>query len=212
MVAFGVVVVILGVIAVTAFGQELGLVSEDTTPSGPPPGRPMASNTDQQLAESFAVLRRRRTASDVLEAARFGDGNPAGANAALARRAVSSGGDSIFVVPANAGVCLVSGTYSGCTSSDAAQRGYSVGMAATRSGVQITGLVPDGVQSVTVNLANGDTATTTVADNVYSIGVDDVGTTSVSFDGPHKLSSVPFAIPPVGSFAEERDGKPVRVR
>jgi hypothetical protein len=127
-------------------------------------------------AAAFAILRRPATASDALPASMLPEQfiRIYGANAALARRVegLPQGVDA-WLVPGNGSLCLVTNDGASC-GPDATLIKY--GLAAesgSGSGAQsVTGIVPDGVTSVTITLANGSRQDTTVVDNGYAATAD----------------------------------------
>jgi hypothetical protein len=208
------VVVALGgsAVAVSALASELGLVSEDNTPNGPPPEKSATTSVDPRLERSFSILRRARNDRDAMgskERDAIVRIESAGGNPDLARRADAANGDAVFVVPGNNAACYWSPGNGGCVSVDLAQRGFAVGLGATNRGIKITGLAPDGFQSASLDLADGRTVKTRVADNVYTVDADDVGTASVTLEGPAGRVIIPFSTAAIGPRAEERDGRPV---
>jgi hypothetical protein len=65
-------------------------------------------------------------------------------------------------------------------------------VARTASGVQVTGMVPDGVATVRIGLADGRTVEVPVVANVYTEELRS-STAGVAYDGPNGL--VEFPIP-----------------
>jgi hypothetical protein len=126
----------------------------------------------------------------------------AGTNPNLSRRAVANGDYAVFVVPANDAVCLhtVSGeapASAGGTCGDAAEatNGSVVMAGTTESGVRIAGLVPDGVDHVTIALANGGRVETDVVENVYTAVVDrSVEAVKFSLAGMETTVPTPFSV------------------
>lgn len=70
-----------------------------------------------------------------------------------------------------------------CVSPEDAAAGRSAFTVEQGRGAEVFGLVPDGVDSVTVTLANGDTVKAPVQDNVYSVLVP-TPSAKVTFKGP----------------------------
>lgn len=157
-------------------------------------------------AATFGILRRPRTAADDIDPTQLAylKSDPqseglTGANFAQARRVEGLKTGSAWVVPGNGWVCVyssstadgslsVTGLGGGmCVPDTHAITGTEVGAGtrAARPGVEfITGLVPDGVNEVTLHWASGDTQTVPVAENIYNALVRQ-GVKSVSFTGPN---------------------------
>lgn len=86
------------------------------------------------------------------------------------------------------------GSHGGCTSiADFNERGIA-SVSGSASDVQLVGLVPDGVATVTVSFADGTSQSLGVQSNAYALR-SDIATETVSFDGPD--GSVTRAITPV---------------
>jgi hypothetical protein len=176
---------------------------------------PAVTSIDPGLRDSFLVLHQGRSAVAADATARIpalAGPNPIGANPALARRAVAANGDVLYLVPAERGVCVIASSHGSCIGTEWAKRGFGVGVGATAAGIQLSGIVPDGVSAVTLNLADGSSHVAEVNDNVYSVHAKDVGTRSVSFERHGHAVTIPFATQKVDAFAIEMNGSPVRVR
>lgn len=139
--------------------------------------RPKVAVVSAEQAESFAILRRRQVPSDRLSESRWKafDGGMIGrfgVNPALARRAVTQAGD-VWVVPGNGYIGLYLGGM-GCDRTEVAARRGMVTWTSLRSGVQdlVHGLVPDGVEEVTLLAASNASTTVVVNDNVYGKVLD----------------------------------------
>lgn len=96
-----------------------------------------------------------------------------GANASLARRALRTAlGEDLYVVPGRGWVCLASsGGVAGCAPTDQIALGYAVTLQRIPSGLRLGGLVPDGVASVTIRGAAGESATATAEGNAWRADV-----------------------------------------
>ncbi|HWI72534.1 MAG TPA: hypothetical protein VNT55_11295, partial [Baekduia sp.] len=120
-----------------------------------------------------------------------------GANAALARRALSTAlGEELYVVPGRGWVCLTSTAGAGmCTPTDQIAAGYAVGLQQIPSGYRLSGLVPDGVTRVEVRGAGGATAATEVSGNAWRADVA-FAPARVAWTGGAGEVSVPVFPPP----------------
>ena len=137
----------------------------------------MITALSAEQAENFAILRRPETADDRLsderqEAFRTGLVARQGLNPALARRARTSIGD-VWIIPGSGTIALDVGGMSVARVDSAIARG-TVTWTSTSSGEQdiVHGLVPDGVQEVTLTASNGAATTVVVKDNVYGAMLD----------------------------------------
>jgi len=139
--------------------------------------KPMITALSAEQAENFAILRRPETDEDRLpderqEVLRTGLVARQGLNPALARRARTSIGD-VWIIPGNGDIALDVGGMSVAHVGDTIARGM-VTWTSTPSREQdmVHGLVPDGVQEVTLRASNGATTTVAVKDNVYGAMLD----------------------------------------
>jgi hypothetical protein len=187
---------LLTALVVLLAGVGAAIATSGRNSPGPVPPRPgavIASAPDPADLASFGILRRPQAAEDQvplgLPVALSG---ASGANLQLARRAPSHGDGQAWVVPGRGSMCLISSwpaEHSGganCVPDAAARGGELVTESASGSAPGsefIAGLVPDGVGTVTVQLAGGATLTLTVRENVYIAAISgDVA--AVSFVGP----------------------------
>jgi hypothetical protein len=175
------------------------------TPAGSPPFSPEPPVSTIPAADSadFGILREAQGWDDAFGTA---DETPAGANPELARSvpaprsALSTG--RIWVVPGDDAICLrvldpSDGDGWVCATAADADSGQLIG--ALRSSPDDTGpafvhgLVPDGVDEVTVTGPDGSTTTLPVTDNVYATTLPATPAT-VTFtlsDGQEVLVDVP---------------------
>lgn len=212
--ALGVAAVFTASAAIAVVAAHLtapGSASETTAPA--PVFVPLRANVAEITAmpanESafLAILRRPARASDTVHAILAGAG-PFGANASLARTAAiataSLAPTRVSVVPANGGVCLrvleavVAQRTSSwhCTPTALAARGALIvtllpaGAIPRTAGAQyVIGLVPDGVDRVTISTAAGTARAVGVRDNVYT----------TQLNGPRRVS---FTVPGLGTISE----------
>jgi hypothetical protein len=134
--------------------------------------RPKVAVISAEQAESFAILRRSRVVSDRMPESRwtaFAGGmiGRLGLNPALARRAMTQLGD-VWVVPGNGYIALDVGGM-GCDRTEVAASRGMVTWTSARGGLQdlVHGLVPDGVEEVTLLAVNNAPTTVIVNENVY---------------------------------------------
>lgn len=145
----------------------------ETTPAEPPqPGPPQptpVTTVDPTVASAYQAFRRAPTAGDT---APFADRPlPDGAAASLARRGTSSPtGHPYYLVPSKEGLCILAENGGGgCTSASQAVQGDLIvsvcerGLAA--GSVRLAGMFPDGVQEITLSLADGSQASVPVSSN-----------------------------------------------
>jgi hypothetical protein len=138
--------------------------------------RPTITATDTALTDAVATLRRRQTDADVLGADVRLDpyAEQHGANRALARRArLSPSGGSVYLVPADGGVCVASTDYlfEGCRSTEDAVTGSD--MTATdcspflpAGDLLVYGILPDSASDVSIGLADGTSVPASVDGNL----------------------------------------------
>ncbi len=132
----------------------------------------------QQAAPHLAVFRRASTPADVLPGkllATLGSFDIV-ADGSLARRAlVTASGTSVYLVPGETGICLVSSTQTegGCSSPGAADSsGANWGVSCSpflpnNETVEIAGIVPDEASNPTLVMSDGTTRTLHVEGNAY---------------------------------------------
>lgn len=178
------------------------------TVTGAPPINRAGVAPSPALTSRFAVFRQAQTAADhlghrnggALASSYFDDQS----HAAMAAAPLAGPGHATDSAVYIAGgpedtVCLLElppdadGPGGQCTSSSVAAEGRSIltqeraapgsDGVGTGGGIDIMGIVPDGVARVTVTLIDGETTTLPVHGNVYAANMP-VGTRSVSFSGP----------------------------
>lgn len=145
---------------------------------------PLATTVDPADAQTFAVLDRAVSMQDAVPAVED-DGltggsftQDFGANLGLARAVAGLPAGAAWVVPGNGSVCLIADASYGSTaapdggamcSADATAAGgyleFTTGHMGTDSSV--AGLVPNGVDAVQIQLADGSQQSVAVHDNVY---------------------------------------------
>jgi hypothetical protein len=152
------------------------------------------------VLSSFSVLRGSVTAADALPASYIAthQNSPLvgefGANLKLAHLARGVTEGTAWVVPTDSGVCLVASHYgngeiagAACAANSAVIAGEMLFTSGTPDGVGgefIAGLVPDGVDNVSLQFADGSSETLAVHDNVYTTDVTKGSPSAVTFSGP----------------------------
>jgi hypothetical protein len=135
---------------------------------------PKVGEVSAQLAENFAILRRPQVESDRLPGCHVtmfegGGIGRCGLNPALARRAATQTGD-VWVVPGNGYVALDVGGIVCTRTAVVAMQGMVTWTSLGKDGKDIVhGLVPDGVEEVTLVAANNASITVVINDNVYGV-------------------------------------------
>jgi hypothetical protein len=139
--------------------------------------RPKVIEVPADQAKSFAILRRPQVDSDQIpehawprfEGGRIGE---LGLNPALARRVVTALGEA-WVIPGNGYVALDVGGMTANRAEHAARRGMITWTSRAPDHQNLVhGLVPDGVDEVTLLASNGATTTAVVTENVYGTVLD----------------------------------------
>jgi hypothetical protein len=150
--------------------------------------RPKLAAVSAEQAQSFAILRRPQLKTDRLprshgETFEGGLIGRCGLNPDLARRAVTQLGD-VWVVPGDGYIALVVGGMV-CNRTEIAARHGMVTWTSGSGALQdhVHGLVPDGVEQVSLVAANDASTTVAVNDNVYGTVLDG-HLRSVRFVGP----------------------------
>lgn len=187
--------------------------SEALAPAAPAPpaaadphahaAQPITAPDSAQVA-LFGVLRRAAQPSDAVPdgvrahiAAAMGP--DVGVNPGLARRALRTAlGEELYVVPGRGWVCLASSAgAAGCAPTDQVALGYAVTLQRIPSGVRLGGLVPDGVTTVTIRGAAGESATASAEGNAWRADVAfDPASVAWARGGASGEVSVPVSVPP----------------
>jgi hypothetical protein len=162
--------------------------------SAPPTSEaPVASSVEPALLEAFALMRRPQTQADAIPAsAQPAFSQASGANPGLARRVSDGAGAEAWLIPGSGSACIL-----------ARAPAYAIGgavcvpTAAARAGeldVQsassllpgselVAGVVPDGVEAVTLQLADGSSSHVQVREGVY-LALVPGAVTSIDASGP----------------------------
>jgi len=159
-------------------------------PAHPRPHARLATAAAADQVATFAVLRRSRAATDALPAAMLAPGltggrdvETFGTNVNLARRATGLTAGAAWIIPGATGMCLAAEAGTAADAPSGASCGDSAIAESGRMYVEahgpaaasadfVAGLVPDGVDAVTITLANGTSERVAVHDNVYTAATD----------------------------------------
>jgi hypothetical protein len=180
-------------------GGVLGATSAEVPVPPQATGAP-ASSVEPALRSGFALLRRAQDAQDgVPGSVTAVFSGASGANLALARRVADAQQDEAWIVPGSGSACIlarngqlrIGGAV--CTSSAAALRGELNVQSASSSlpgGELVAGIVPDGVRSVTLTLADGSRQLAAVREGIY-LALVHGAVTSIGASGPQGALSIP---------------------
>jgi hypothetical protein len=174
----GLVVLAACAVVVAGIGVASGS-SGNSAPFQPPSSESgaLATGPDAASVAAFEIMRRPRTSGDDISSRAVGGlSSASGANITLSRRAAGFTNGEAWVIPGIGNVCLWAESTTAknggatCTGDATATSGDLMLEAASPSSpgkVFIAGLVPDGIASVTANLASGATEMLPVHENVY---------------------------------------------
>lgn len=167
------------------------------------------SNVEEQARATLAVLEQSRSAADALPAEyaeRMAKRASFGMNPELSRRAIANTTSSVYVIPARGHVCASLTDPNGVTTTcqptaDIAEGRVGAATVNFEVGVAVYGLVPDGVDAVSIQTRSGSRAVAT-EDNAYYtvVGAGD-RVKSVSYVGPS--GPVEFALADPGRATRE---------
>lgn len=186
--------------AVAAVAQE-----DDGTPQSPGGDVVQVRAIESTAEQAASVLERPRHSGDELpeEVTERIDADPRfGMNPALSRLAIASPSSSLYVVPANGHVCAALTVGVGASLSCpetvdlAAGRSSAATVVLPGGAIAIYGLVPDGVEAVTVKASRAGAEDARVSGNAYLAvvpGGAELG--SVSYDGPSGIVEFPIHDP-----------------
>lgn len=197
----------LAIVAVSAVAQE----AEETPPSWQAP--PQVSSVEPAAADTMEVLDEPRAAGDQMPAdiaEPLDEKATFGMNPDLSRRAIANVSHSVYVVPANDYVCATltvgEGANLSCAETEDIAAGRSGPSTVSLDGgsIAIYGVVPDGVESVSLQTGESDSAAVEVTDNAYYTVVP-AGTTlrNVSYTGPSGQVEFPIYDPSLVFDEEE---------
>lgn len=145
--------------------------------SNPPSDGPsQITEIEPEAREAMAVLDRDRTAGDALPealATKMDEHSDFGMNPNLSRLSIGNMTNSVYVIPANGHVCasltVGDGANLTCppTGDIAAGKVGAATVTLETGGIGIYGLVPDGVESVSVQTATSESTGVATEDNAY---------------------------------------------
>lgn len=166
-------------------------------------GAGVATAIPQVDVQALGVLDRPRTQADVIPAGVAPSFSAAsGANVDLSRKVETPNGNA-WLVPGTSSLCLVADGGAVCAPAesaaegDLAQEGGIGGAESVKpseinsAAKEVSGVVPNGVETVTVHLVSGGTSTLTVHENVY-MGTVGGAISEVTFTGPNGSGSASF--------------------
>ncbi len=182
-----------------------------------PPGADQLQITaiESDARQSMAVLREKRSAGDALRsdlAGRMDRRASFGLNPALSRLAIKNATHSVYVIPARQHVCLALTDPVGagliCPPTDDVVKG-NVGAATAgveAGGVAIFGIVPDGVDAVSVQTGDSESIdVVTEANAYYTVTPSGTPLRSVSYVGPSGPVEFPIYDPALAFRAAEEE-------
>jgi hypothetical protein len=183
----------ISAILLLVFGA-VGAVA-DRDENNPPSAQPTQVSTIEPAAkDAVGLLEESRGPGDALPdefEARMDEKSDFGLNPDLSRRAIGNLTSSVYVVPARSHVCASltdsQGVTVSCPSTEDVAEGKAgpATVAFETGGVAIFGIVPDGVDSVTVQTATSDSVDVPIEDNAYyTVLPPGTPLRTLSYDGP----------------------------
>lgn len=201
----------LGVVTTLLAVAAAGAVAGDDESNPPSRGHAQVQAVEPDAAQALSVLTEARGAADSLPpeiAARMDRHAPFGMNPALSRVAIGNATSSVYVIPASDHVCAVLTMGEGANLSCPALEDVASGdVAPTTVGLEgrdiaIYGLVPDGVDSVSVRTAASSIEVETERNAYYTVLPAGTALRTVTYDGPSGL--VEFTVhDPSAAFEDE---------
>jgi hypothetical protein len=160
---------------------------------------------EEDAQQAMEVLDEPRSSADAMpaEVAQSIDEHAKfGMNPALSREALETVSSSVYVIPANGYVCssltVGDGASIGCAETEdvAAGKVGATTVTLPAGGIGIYGIVPDGVESVTVHTGTSSSQTVSVTDNAYFTAVPE-GTAlrKLTYAGPSGVVDFPLYDP-----------------
>jgi hypothetical protein len=180
--------------------------------SSPGEGVPQITTVEEDAQQAMEVLDTPRTADDAMPtdvAEAIDENGRFGMNPDLSREAIDTLSNDVYVIPADDHICtsLTVGEGSNMTCAEtsdvaAGQVGAST-VTLAGGGIAIYGIVPDGVESVSVNTGTSSSAAVATQDNAYFTVVPE-GTVlrDLSYTGPSGVVEFPM-YDPARVFDEE---------
>lgn len=167
------------VLASTCGVALAGAVSAGSGTDGPvPPASeaPPANSVEPTLSAAFALLRRTQTQADAIPASTVAFSQASGANPLLARRVSDGQGAEAWLVPGNATACILArvprygiggAVCMPVSSARAGQLDVQSASSQLPGSELVAGAMPDGVESVTLHLADGSSVEAAVREDTY---------------------------------------------
>ncbi|HEX2160835.1 MAG TPA: hypothetical protein VHF88_03345 [Thermoleophilaceae bacterium] len=172
----------------------MGAIADPDESNLPGAGMPQATEIDPEAREAMAVLDRPREAADAMSpdlAERIDARADFGMNPGLSRLSIGNATNSVYVIPANGHVCAALTVGEGANLSCRSNETIAGGKAAAATvvletrDIAIYGIVPDGVESVSVHSGASEPSVVPTEGNAYYTVVP-AGTPlkGVSYAGP----------------------------
>ncbi len=183
----------LGVVTALVAVAATGAVAGDDESNPPSKGHAQVEVVELAAAQALSVLTESRSATDSLPpelAARMDRHAPFGMNPALSRVAIGNATNSVYVIPASEHVCAVltmgEGANLSCPTTEDVASGDAAPTTVGLEGrdIAIYGLVPDGVDSVSVRTAASSIAVETERNAYYAVLPAGTALRTVAYDGP----------------------------
>ncbi len=187
-----------GVLVLCALGVAAAgaIASDDKSESSGAPGAEIAQvdEVEASAANALSILRRVRAGGDAMPAelaTRIGDDHLYGVNPDLARLASGSISNSLFVLPGRGYVCASLTVGDGATLSCNPTSDLAAGQASPATvtlvggDIGIYGLVPDGVDAVTVTTGSGSERALVTGNAYFAVAQEGTPLRTVSYDGPN---------------------------
>jgi hypothetical protein len=172
--------------------SSVAAVATDDDSNPPSMGHTQVQTIESAAAQALAVLEESRTATDALApdlAARMDTHAPFGMNPDLSRLAIGNVTNSVYVIPANDHVCVSLTMGDGADLSCPSTEDVAAGNAGPTTvnigtGIAIYGIVPDGVESVSIQADGPLIGVGTERNAYYTVVPPATPLRSASYDGP----------------------------
>jgi hypothetical protein len=200
-----VAVLVLGIAGLSLALAAAIAQGDGTTPAA---GYPQVTTIEEEAQDAVAVLDEPQTTTDEMPteiAEGLDDEAPFGMNPDLSRRPIGSISNSVFIVPADGHICLAvtngdAGAALSCPDTEDVANGEAGAATMTLEGnaIGVYGLVPDGVDTVTVTIEGDAPEVIEVEDNAYFAGFPE-GTLieTIGYSGPSGEVEFPIYDPTV---------------
>jgi hypothetical protein len=164
------------VVAVVLLAVSVGAIADTDETNPPSAGVPQIHEIEPEATEAMAVLERSRGSADALRddlATKMDAHADFGMNPALSRVSIGNATSSLYVIPARGHVCATltvgDGANVSCprTGDIAAGRAAPATVVVETGDIAVYGIVPDGVDSVSVQTGRSESATVETEGNGY---------------------------------------------